>query len=90
MTVCRNARYRYHALGAVRARGPERPDGERSGRTHVGGLVRQAAMRRIAGEDGETEEMPFAVQLDEGTPRLSDVPRQAAAIAAEAERLLDD
>ena len=67
------------------------PDGERSGRTHVAALVHQATMRRLAGEDADTEELLFggAVQLDEKTTRMADVARQAAAIAAEADRLLD-
>ena len=64
------------------------PDGQSSGRTHVASLVRQGAMRRLAGEDDVTLELGFPVQLDE-TTRLDDVPRQAATIAAEANRLLD-
>ena len=65
------------------------PDGARSGRTHVASLVRQGAMRRIAGEDAGTLELGFPVQLDEISARLDDVPRQSAAIAAEADRLLE-
>ena len=65
------------------------PDGARSGRTHVANLVRQGVMRRLTGEDTGTLELGFPVQLDETTPRLVDVTAQAAAIEAEAERLLE-
>ena len=67
------------------------PDSGRWGRVHVGALVAQAVRRELTGEVGMGNgELDLPCQTDEKTPRVADVPRQAALLAQEVRRLAAD
>ena len=67
------------------------PDSGRWGRIHVGALVAQAVRRELTGEEGVGNgELDLPCTVDERTPRVADVPRQAALLAKEVRRLAEE
>ena len=67
------------------------PDSGRWGRVHVGALVAQAVRRELTGEEGAGNgELDLPCQTDEKTPRIADVPRQAALLVKEVRRLANE
>ena len=58
------------------------PDREKYARVHVGALVAQAVRHELTGEEGAGNgELDLPCTVDEKTPRVADVPRQAALLS---------
>ena len=67
------------------------PDSGRWARIHVGALVAQAVRRELTGEEGAGNgELDLPCTVDAMTPRIADVPRQAALLVKEVRRLAEE